>query len=181
MDPDTIRFEFLDREGIFQSAAGASVADASIVLKYVERNCFFNAVQNIRDIERLSGLSDLNVVAGSLGLCVPEPCWYEWGGSGDTPHQTVARFAKCPITGGQDAHFWLQAGDIILDVLDPYLINTVAVYHNKKIDVSTFMHGVLVQGTAEELESRGLRYVPADPLVQACLFKIRLRRNNLIQ
>lgn len=175
-----LRIVFIRRDGTVLRAVGADVSNAKVTLKYVERNCFFNAVQNLRDMEKVAG-TELALVAGSLGLCSPSPCWYEWGGDGPTPHQTVARFVKCPITGMQDAHFWLESRDgIVYDVLDAYLMEVVAPFHGKKVDTSGFAHGVLVRGSKEELEKIGLKYVPATELVQTCLINVRMRRNKLI-
>jgi hypothetical protein len=175
-----VRIEFCQRDGASGPAVGADASSAKLTLRYVERNCFFNALQNLDAMEKLSG-EQLCIVAGSLGLCAPLPCWFEWGGTGSTPHATVAQFAKCPVTGLPDVHFWLESQNgKVFDVLDMYLTEKVAPFHHKTVDTGGLMHGVLVQGTSAELEERGLRYIPATPLVQTCLINLRLRRNNLI-
>lgn len=168
---DSVTIAFYSRECTLIQKHAAKIK-SSVSLHYVERNCFSNCVNNMEAMETLAGCA-LTVVAGSLGLCAPPPTWYEWGGYGDAPHTTVKQFVSCPVTGLPDVHFWFEAADgNIWDVLDLYLLNTVAPTFKKTVDRRGLVHGYFVNGKpASELESIGLKYVKTTPLVEEILVR----------
>lgn len=173
MTEDSITIEFYGRDCTLKKKIKAKKKSLTHLL-YVERNCFSNCVKNLFPMEALAGCQ-LRITAGSLGMCTPSPVWYEWGGTGDSVFHTVQQFRKCQFTGLPSVHFWLESeldGKIwdVLDVL--YLVEKAAPLLKKTIDTSTFVHGCLIAGrTREELEACGLKYVPADPMVQEILEK----------
>ena len=171
-----LRITFFKRDASLLLSCGPEHAE--ITLQYVERNCFFNALLNLPAMEILAG-KDLQLTAGSLGLCSPGPAWFEWGGTKDVPHTTVSQFSKCPVTSLPDVHFWVEDGDgLVYDVLDPYLTAVVAPYHKKQIETEGLVHGVAILGKSKlELESFGLKYLAAEPLVQVILTKQRIKKN----
>lgn len=143
-------------------------------LQYIERSCFSNCVKNMCHMEALAGC-ELELVAGSLGLCSPLPVWYIWGGFQEEIFQTVKQFRTCRVTGAPSVHFWFQneQDGTIWDVLDVlYFLETAAPLVKKTVDTSGFVHGCLIPGkTSKELESCGLKYVPASPLIQEILVR----------
>lgn len=164
-----VRIIFKDRSMRVTRVVGSATAPHALM--YVERNCFANCVSNQPAMEALAG-EPLEVVAGSLGVCSPEPVWYEWGGAGSKPHETVAQFVKCAHTGLRDVHFWLRGTrtGTIWDVLDPYLLDVVAPAHAKIVTAPPL--GLVAGETREDLESRrGLRYLPATAVVNQVLVR----------
>ena len=142
-------------------------------LVYIERNCFSNCVKNMCAMEALAGC-ELELIAGSVGLCsLPGEIWYEWGGFKNQPHTTVQQFRRCEFTGLPDVHFWFETPDgKIYDVVDRYLLETVAPLYKKTVECTSFVHGYVILGhTRAALETCGLTYVPASPLVQEILVK----------
>lgn len=137
----------------------------------IERNCYSNCVMNKEELEKLAE-RPLTIVGGSLGLCSPSPTWFEWGGNGDIPHKTVVQFCDCIVPGTHDMHFWLESEDeYVWDVLDPYLVD-VATIHKKRIDTTTFLNDHLICGESKAvLQTRGLLYISAQPLVQQVMKK----------
>jgi hypothetical protein len=137
------------------------------LLLYVERNCYSNCLMNWKRMEVVAG-TPLKMVSGSLGLNNPPPVWFEWGGAAGKAYSTVKQFSSCPVTGLPDIHFWFQDADgKVWDVVDPYIMHTVAPVHKKTVMVDALLDGCFIAGkTCEELKSLGLLYIPADPLVQ---------------
>ena len=168
---DSVTICFYSRDSVMQKEHTARKS-ATTYLRYIERNCFSNCIMNIEPLESLAGCA-LTATAGSLGLCSPTPTWYEWGGYGDVPHTTVKQFSSCPVTGLPDVHFWFESEDgKIWDVLDLYLIHTVAPVHKKTIDCSGLVHGCFIAGkTRVELESIGLKYISTTPLIEHILIE----------
>jgi hypothetical protein len=172
MSEESVTIAFYTRDCTLKKQCQATKKKFTHLL-YLERNCFSNCVKNMMVLETLAGC-ELELMAGSFGLCMPSPIWYEWGGSEEKLFHTVKEFRACEVTGLPSVHFWLESEDgKIWDVLDPYILEIVAPTHRKTIDTRDFVHGCLIAGkTREELVSRGLQYVPAPPLVQEILVKI---------
>lgn len=150
-------------------------AEAPLIFKCIERNCFGNCLMNLKNMNALAGKS-LKIVAGSLGLCDPPPVWFEFGGTGSETHTVVHQFTNPTTT---DVHFWLEDEDgNVWDVVDEYLHATVAPFHRKRIDTSEFLEGSLINGISKErLKERGLAYIAADPSVSSMLVAIHLRKS----
>ena len=177
MSEDSVTIEFYARDNTLKKQFLAKTKDFTHLL-YMERNCFSNCVKNMAALESLAGCT-LELMAGSFGLCQPSPTWYEWGGQYDTVFTTVHQFSKCQFTGLPSVHFWFETTDgSIWDVLDLYVIETVAPVHCKSLDRSSFLHGCLIPGRSrKELKACGLAYVPASPLVQDIL--VRKHADNI--
>lgn len=177
--PRGVYVEFRDRSGKVLSKKGPPAAFHHLVS--IERNCFSNCLMNLKTFQSMAQTS-LEITAGSLGLSIPQPTWFEWGGSGAVPHTLVHQFTRCPHTHLPDVHFWLESPDgRIYDVLDAYLLHTVAPTFRKRIDATGFPHGCVISGLCrEELASRGLVYIPASPLVQETLRRKHLSNIKII-
>ena len=168
---DSVTIRFYSRDRTMKKEHSAKKKTVTY-LQYIERNCFGNCIQNMEPLVSLAGC-ELFPTAGSLGLCSPSPTWYEWGGDKDVPHTTVRQFNACPVTGLPDVHFWFESEDgKIWDVLDLYLLHTVAPVHKKNIDRSGLVHGCFITGKSKaELESIGLKYVKTTPLIEEILVR----------
>lgn len=140
-------------------------------LSCLTRNCFSNMLTNKPTMTEMAG-KDVEIVAGSLGVCDPAPVYFEWGGMGSSVYTKFHEFIKCPITGLPSVHWWcVDADGKVWDVLDPYLF-LVAKTWGKTIDTAGFIHGRLIAGkSVEELERQGLKYIRCDSVVDAALFK----------
>lgn len=162
---DNMGLEYRDRNGRVLERLGPALPD--VLLRSFERNCFGNCAMNIDTLQLIAGV-ELDVVAGSLGLCDPAPTWYEWGGTGGKVYTTEERFNTCRVTGLPSVHFWLADSDgKVWDIMDHYLIHTVMPAHKKKVDMSGFALGRVITGeSVGTLKARGLLYVPAPPDIQ---------------
>jgi hypothetical protein len=179
---ETVCFVFMNRgldRVVFERGVSGG---AQIVL--VERSCFTNCIRMMQLMEHAAG-KELYIVAGSLGLCVPEPVWYEWGGDDSQPFTAVKDFARCAYTGLPSVHFWLsdappgQPG-LVYDVLDPYIVTTANV-HAKFLQTRELLHGVGIVGlTKTACEAIGLRYVQASPLVTEVMMRRTLSRTRMV-
>lgn len=173
MSTTPILIEFYKRDKTCFKRVGNADDDLAIYFRHVERNCFSNCIMNLQSFEKLAGCT-LELIAGSCGLCTPDPVWYEWGGLGSTRHVTVADFVKKNVVPGMtEMHFWFEDADgRVWDILDPYLVTVVVPAHRKRIATSAFWHGWLIPGVDRNtLREGGLLYEPADALVQDVLVK----------
>jgi hypothetical protein len=177
---DSVAIEFRNRKLSTTKRLGPRNSKHTLV--YIERNCFSNCIMNMEDVQLLAG-QPLEIVGGSLGLCVPEPVYYEWGGNCSRPNQTVKEFARCPLTGMRDIHYWFQTVDgLVWDVLDPYL-DFVAHVHGKHIlNRQELVHGHLIAGKSrEQLEKEfGLMYLPASTLVQEVMVRKQISSEKTV-
>lgn len=172
----TIYIEFRDANArllrrVTDVLPGDPSSGKTIGLKSISRNCFSNSLMNLTAFEQLAG-EPVSLVAGSLGLCLPPPTWFEWGGERDVPHTAVHQFRKCPVTGLPDVHFWVQTErGTIWDIVDDYTVDIVAPTHGKTITTTGLLcGGRLIAGeSVEALRARGLEYVPASDVVQHVL------------
>jgi hypothetical protein len=162
---DDIGIDYRDRRGQIVEQFGNS--NPKIRLNSTERNCFGNCTMHV-DLLKYAGV-DLHIVGGSLGLCDPAPTWFEWGGNA-RPHTTVNQFRT-------DIHFWMEdASGNVWDVLDSYLMRVVVPVHGKKVKTKKFRFGRFVTGMPKnELQTRGLVYIPAPAHIQDILLREETR------
>ena len=151
----------------------AGKKDAAISFLSIERNCYGNCVMNYKEMMDLAR-KPLKIVAGSLGLCNPEPVWFEFGGHKSEPHTKVHQFTN---KSENDVHFWLEDEDgNVWDVMDLYMLDVVAPFRKKKITTTDFLEGVVINGISKEtLKECGLAYIAADEHVSEILKAMHLK------
>ena len=103
--------------------------------------------------------SNARFVAGSLGFGTTDP-FFEYGGR---DWASVARFRK---PDGWDAHLWIEADGIVLDIYGG-LMSTVSSLHRKRVDIPFPL--VIERQTYSALAQQGLSYVPAPAAIQSQL------------
>lgn len=167
----TVKFMSRELKVIEKAEAVLADTDTDVTLQHIERNCFANCYANASGMEKIAR-ENLQLVAGSLGLCNPGPTWFEWGSCDNrNPNTKVYQFTKCPVTGKRNVHFWYRTqGGHIYDILDPYL-DVVAMTWGKRLEKKGLLAGKIIPGKLpEEIErDHGLKYVEADPLVTSVL------------
>jgi hypothetical protein len=138
-----------------------------ISFRSIDRNCGGNVKMNKDSFEKVCG-KRMHTVCGSFGIRDPKTkdVWWEWG-TGDID-SSAKDLLFCKFTGMKNCHFWLEDDDgNVYDIIQPYITNTVAPIHHIPLCLDSYVCRCIIMGKSkEELEQRGILYLPARPKVQ---------------